>query len=460
MAGELAKKIYNMIPESLKAMLCLIPFPIRYGKEYSKTRTMLQTTQWLPRDQLLQIQLSRLKDVLVCAYSRIPFYRERFDAISFDPFAFKNLSEFKSIPLLHREEVFAHYAGLIDTRYSALNSYVGNTGGTTGQPLKLLFSAQSDAREWAFIHMQWGRVGFESWHRRVCFLGVPFRGDEAVPWKYNPMHHELQISPLHLDRDRLAGYVELVRDFKPSFFYGLPSALAVFATFLLENAITMADVKAVLCGSEGIGDEQRVLLERGFNARVYSWYGQTEKVVLAGECEHCYQYHLFPEYGYTELIDDYGNQINQPGIIGEIVGTGFINMAMPLIRYRTGDFGQYASGSCACGRQYQRLENVLGRRTTDCIISYDNEKIPFNAIDTQKGTFINVHLCQFVQKIPGTVEVYIMRNDRISQTDIPVIEKSLNAQSPGKISFSAFLVDDLIRTEAGKVKSFIQKIML
>jgi phenylacetate-CoA ligase len=459
MASELVKKIHKLIPESARALLCLLPFPIRYGKEYRKTRAMLQATQWLPRDQLLQTQLSRLKAVLVSAYNRIPFYRERFDAVAFDPFSFKDLREFTRIPLLHREEVFAHYERLTDKRYSALNSYAGNTGGTTGQPLKLLFSAQSDAREWAFMHTQWGRVGFEPGHRRVSFSGVPFRGEKAVAWKHNPMHDELQISALQLDWDQLAGYVEVLRDFAPRFFYGLPSALAVFATFLLENDITMPDVKAVLCGSEAISDEQRALLERAFKARVYSWYGQTERVVLAGECEHSRQYHLFPEYGYTELIDDYGNQVNQSGIVGEIVGTGFINMAMPLIRYRTGDYAQYAEGTCDCGRQYPRMEKVLGRRNTDYILTYDNQRIPFNAIDTQKGPFINVYLCQFVQKIPGTVELYIMRNDRIAPTDIPVIEKSLNAQSPGRISFSAFLVDDLIRTEAGKVKNFIQEIM-
>jgi phenylacetate-CoA ligase len=460
MAGEIVKKFYNIMPESVKTILCLTPFWIRHGKEYRNTRNMLKATQWFPGDQLLQIQLSRLKNVLVCAYSKVPFYRERFDAISFDPFTFNNFNDIKRIPLLNREEVFAHYPRLIDTHYSVLNSYVGNTGGTTGQPLKLLFSGQSDSREWAFMHMQWGRVGFEPGHRRVSFLGVPFRGDKSAAWKYSPMHNELQISPLELSRDQLAGYVVLVKRFKPRFFYGLPSALAVFAAFLLENDIKMTDIRAVLCGSEGMGDEQRALLERGFNARVYSWYGQTEKVVLGGECEQSYQYHLFPEYGYTELIDDDGNQINQPGIIGEIVGTGFINMAMPLIRYRTGDFGQYAGGSCACKRQYPRLEKVLGRRTADHIVTYDNERIPFNAIDTQKGAFINVQLCQFIQKNPGAVDVYVMRNDRFSQADMPVIERELNAQSPGKISFSAFLVDDLIRTDVGKVRNFIQEIRL
>jgi hypothetical protein len=94
------------------------------------------------------------------------------------------------------------------------------------------------------------------------------------------------------------------------------------------------------------------------------------------------------------------------------------------------------------------------------VVTNDNEKIPFNAIDTWKGAFINVQLCQFIQKNPGTVEVYIMRNDRLSQVDMPDIERELNAQSPGKVSFSAFLVDDLIRTEVGTIRNFIQEIRL
>ena len=61
-------------------------------------------------------------------------------------------------------------------------------------------------------------------------------------------------------------------------------------------------VRAILCGSENIYKPQRRLLKDVFKGRVYSWYGHSEQVSLAGECEKSSYYHIFPEYGITELI--------------------------------------------------------------------------------------------------------------------------------------------------------------
>ena len=44
-------------------------------------------------------------------------------------------------------------------------------------------------------------------------------------------------------------------------------------------------MRALLCGSENVREGQREYLERVFKTRFYSWYGMSEKVILAGECE-------------------------------------------------------------------------------------------------------------------------------------------------------------------------------
>ena len=47
--------------------------------------------------------------------------------------------------------------------------------------------------------------------------------------------------------------------------------------------------------------------------------------------------------------------------MGEIVITAFNREAMPLIRYRTGDYGLYKSKSCKCGTFLKTLERSKGR---------------------------------------------------------------------------------------------------
>ena len=49
------------------------------------------------------------------------------------------------------------------------------------------------------------------------------------------------------------------------------------------------------------------------------------------------------------------------GQVGEITATTFGVEAMPLIRYRTGDFAAVYREVCLCGRQTLRIGPIVGR---------------------------------------------------------------------------------------------------
>jgi len=95
---------------------------------------------------------------------------------------------------------------------------------------------------------------------------------------------------------------------------------------------------------------------------VFSHYGHSEMVVLAGFCEYEDIYHVLPQYGYAELIGSNEQLITKPGQIGEIVGTSFIMDSTPFIRYRTREFAVLTGWGCpACGLPYQVWERLEGR---------------------------------------------------------------------------------------------------
>ena len=56
-----------------------------------------------------------------------------------------------------------------------------------------------------------------------------------------------------------------------------------------------------------------------------------------------------------------GDRTCGPNEVGELVITELDNIAMPLIRYRTGDFGSIAASPCRCGRGLRVLEGIHGR---------------------------------------------------------------------------------------------------
>ena len=81
-----------------------------------------------------------------------------------------------------------------------------------------------------------------------------------------------------------------------------------------------------------------------------------------------------PEYSVVELLRPDGSPA-QPGEVAEIVGTGFGNAAMPLIRYRTGDTVLVAEDQhCACGRRMPIVETIVGR-LEDVLLTVDGRMV-------------------------------------------------------------------------------------
>jgi phenylacetate-CoA ligase len=267
------------------------------------------------------------------------------------------------------------------------------------------------------------------------------------------------ISPFQLNEEHFESIYKQILDFKPAFVHGLPSGVSILADYFLKSNKKVPNIKAILCGSENITDKQRKLIEKAFSARLFTWYGQTEKVVLGGECEHDSGYHIFPEYGYTELIDENNIAIDSPGVIGEIVGTSFVNMAQPLIRYRTGDMGIYKGSKCnLCKRNYLIIEKVVGRRNFDVLIDKACNIIPFIALDLQKKIFNKVYQWQFIQSTPGIVKVDILANEKITDADLLKLAHELDEQTDERIHFKLSVVNELRKTVSGKTKTIINEL--
>ena len=458
MRKNILKNAYNAAPERIKRLYGLVPYSYRMGQKYREMTRHLQTHQYDTKEELEAYQFSKLKDLIAYAGKTIPYYKELFRSITFDPERLDSFSRMADIPLLSKKNVFEGYGQLTNPEYTFINSYEGLTGGTTGQPLKLLLSVESHAYEEAFLHAIWHRAGYRPSIRRVSLMGAPFKeknGSKKIV-KIDYFNNQLQLSPQDLDGDSVETYIQAIEKFRPHFFHGFASAITVLAKYLKDNKKHISGIQGTLCGSEHVLPSQRKLIEEIFQSPLLAWYGQTEKVALAGECEEKTGYHLFSEYGYTELVDENGNVIHEPGKPGEIVGTGFINMAMPLIRYRTGDWGEYGDGPCKCGRNYPRLIKVKGRRDHDFLFGHQNEPIPLTALDMQGPAFHKVYQLQFEQKMPGHADLNVVSNKMITTQDIETIKNELASQVGGKMAFDVRISDHLQKTSTGKVKACIQ----
>jgi phenylacetate-CoA ligase len=270
--------------------------------------------------------------------------------------------------------------------------------------------------------------------------------------------NRLFLSSYDLNEENLPLYIEKLKKFHPHFIHTYPSAVIILAKYIIENKIQFNGLKAVLCSSEQFYNGQRQLIEKAFNARVYSWYGHTEGTTMAGECEINTDFHLYYEFGYTELIDEDGNTIKEPGLQGEIVGTSFEMTGFPVIRYRTGDFAEYSDARCQCGRNYTLIRNVRGRWLQEQIITRNNSKISLTALNMHTDIFDRVIQYQFYQKEKGKVTLRIIKDEKYTDTDEKRILKSFGEKLKTHVDINIEYVKTIPRTSRGKHKFLIQEI--
>jgi len=463
MGHKLLSKLPYSAKQGLKYIYGVIPPRFRYGKVFWDTYNFLQKSQWWSREKLEEYQMQQLEKLLKHAYKNVPYYRRIFDERGLKPKDIQDFDDLRKLPYLTKEIIRENLPDLTAQNYPMSKLQYGTTGGSTGIPLGFYHEkGVSRAKEWAFMLTQWDRVGFKMGNRCVVLRGnVVDSASKGKFWKYDPVNKNLILSSYHMTDETLPKYIGRIREFKPNFIQAYPSTITILAKFMKKSDIEpFSSVKALLCGSENLYQWQRRLLEEAFQCRVYSWYGHSEQVALAGECEKSTYYHIFPEYGIVELINKNGNPITNEDELGEIVATGFNSFSMPFIRYRTMDLAVPTNAKCECRRNYSLLKRVEGR-VQELVITKDKRIITLTALIFAQHfeAFSRVKEMQLVQEKEGEVMVKIVKNSQYSTDDEKeILSKMRRAVGSNGLDVGFSYVDHIPRTKSGKYRFLIQKL--
>jgi phenylacetate-CoA ligase len=459
------KAIYEKSPNWLKRSYATIPFRYRAGRVYHETRALIEATEFLPADRLAELQNALLVSLLRHAGAHVPYYEG-----SLRECAIKRLSDDEVLDCFHMLPLVAKATYQDDrNQFHARGGvyepvFVDNTGGSSGTPFSFVKPNSMYSRELAYMSAQWERVGYRPGDRKLTLRGRTFsQSENNRRWCYNPVYNELVLSSYHLDRETLQHSLKEVRRFRPRFIHGYPSAIVTFLRTIVENSLTIPEgIVAVLCGSEPIYDYQREFIRKTLSCRVYSWYGQSECVLLGGECEYSTDYHLFPLYGVMELVDDHGNRVTAPGIEGEIIGTSLNNLAMSFLRYRTGDRGILAPEEpCACGRSFMRLTQVTGRQQY-LVYTVDRTPIPSTALifGQHFNAFGKMYGMQLFQDEPGKLIVRVVQRPSYSETDERELHEKIESAVDGRLQVYFEYLDRLPLNSAGKTDFMVQQVRI
>lgn len=455
------KKMYHASPLWVQRLYASIPFDWRAGRIYRETRELIRTTEELSEELLFARQADMLRDMLTHCREQVPFYSSWMKKHGVNTDSDDIRTELEKLPLIAKSDIAENIDAFRAQNNGNEPVYKDNTGGSSGTPMAFYKNNSMYPKELAYMMAQWDRVGYSPRHCKITLRGRTFSGaDSDRRWMFNPIYNEIALSTYHLDADTLAASMKQARKLSPRFVHGYPSAIVTFLKVLLESGLELPQgIQAVFCGSEPLYAYQRNFISETLGCRCYSWYGQSECVILAGECECGEQYHSFPLYGLMELVDDEGQVIREPDVEGEIIGTSLHNTAMPFVRYRTGDRGIISGKPCECGRHYRRLKTVTGR-TQYYIYTADMTPVPTTAFvfGQHFSAFERLRGMQLVQDEPGKLLVRLIRGDNFTEADETEIREKMHSSVDDKLSVRFEYCEELPANKAGKVAFVIQNV--
>ncbi|MCI0746089.1 MAG: hypothetical protein L0Y58_11850 [Verrucomicrobia subdivision 3 bacterium] len=451
---------YQSLPRRVQAALgtayrCL-PESWRWGSRYREFVELAEACERWSIDAIRQYQTRQLRMVLHHAANYCPYYQAKFARAGFRPEEVREPEDLRRCPTLDKRELIDHLEEFASAEVKRPRRLYMTTGGSTGVPVGFyLQKGVSRPKEQAFLEQMWRRAGYRKGAKLVVIRGhvTTEKTDGSISF-YDATRNWLMLSSYHLTRQRMPEYLSAVEKFKPDMIHAYPSAALQMAEFLeAAGQHWRTPVRALLCGSERLTVSQKRLLERAFGCGVYHWYGHSERVVLAGEGARSELLYFVPCYGFVEF--------GPPDADGlcELIGTSFHNLAMPLIRYRTGDYVRLADPRKNGPLEFPwpAVAEVVGREQ-EFLLSSGGRRISLTALNMHDRIFDDLYAVQFYQEQPGVAEFRYVPTPNFQKTRLPEIETRIRRKLGDDFVLETREVRDVERTARGKHKWLVSRL--
>ena len=422
-----------------------------YKKVYCETEKLIKNIESWDKEKIKKWQFNELKKLINFTWENSEGYRTHWIANDFKPSDLCSLTDIHKIPFITKD-IIQNNLDLFSTKGSR-DRYKVSTGGSTGVPLSFYNSKKFRTIEDCFINSIWSQF-YPSMKRKTART-ILRGGVIAGNLKYDPLFG-LRLSSRDVTPDIVHKFILAIDEFKTPIFHVYPSSLYVVAKLMLSNGIDRPKhkFKMICFGSEPLYNFQIDTINKVFDEPRCFWYGSTEKVVLAGNCSGNDNFHIYPQYGVTEIIKT-DNKVATEGEVGEIVGTSFWGLDTPFIRYKSGDMARVGGESCeSCGRDYQLLESVEGR-IQEFVVGNNNALLSMTYINAHDDIFDSIKQFRFKQEHIGIVEfLFVRKEDKIPFLDD--ISERLKVSFGPNYTIILKEVDEILLTSSGKM-SFLEQ---
>ena len=316
----------------------------------------------IPRRQMAELQLERLRHTVSVAYENVPFYREKMNQLGIRPEHVRSLQDLKMLPLTVKNDLRDHYPfGLFAVPLQKIIRFHSSSG-TTGKPIVVGYT-KDDMDVWTDCCARVAAAAgvTDSDIGQIAFGYGMFTGGFGI-------HYGLErigTSVVPASSGNSERQLMFMQDFGTTVLVATPSYVLHLSEVMREQEVSRSDLKlrVGLFGGEGHTPEMRSLIEQRMGIIDTQNYGLTE-ICGPGVSYECLSFtgmHINEDHFFPEIIDPDTGEVLPAGEEGELVFTTLSKQAMPMIRYRTKDITRLHYEPCSCGRTSVRMELVRGR---------------------------------------------------------------------------------------------------
>ena len=316
----------------------------------------------LSRGALEKWQTEKLRETIRRVISHSSFYRDKIPK----DMSIYSLDDVARLPFTTPDELSKFGSEMVCVPASEVDRIVTlqATSGTTAPPKRVWFTEDDQELMTDYIHHG---LRVMTGPRDVFIVLMPCErpgsvGDLVAKGVERIGSRAIRVGVIPPDGSRDEEVFSIMRK------EGVSTGLATASTAARLAAKSASDTKicdnmhTILLSAQYVAERDKALIENFWDCHVYEHYGMTE-MGLGGAmaCRARAGYHPREADLLFEIIDPSTGEVLPDGAAGEIVFTTLTRQAMPLIRYRTGDFSRFLQDPCPCGSVLKRLDKVGDR---------------------------------------------------------------------------------------------------
>jgi phenylacetate-CoA ligase len=320
----------------------------------------LEPIERASRDELMRLQLERMRWSLAHAYRNVPHYRKVFDAAGVKPDDLRSLDDLAKFPTTSKADLRENYPfGMFAVPRTDV-ARVHASSGTTGRPTVVGYT-RKDIDTWATvmarsIRAAGGRAG-DIVH--VAYGYGLFTGGLGAHYGAE----KLGCTVIPMSGGQTEKQVQLILDFEPDIIMVTPSYMLAIAEEIERQGHDprSTSLEVGIFGAEPWTPAMRTAIEQRLDIDAVDIYGLSE-VIGPGVGQECVETKdgltIWEDHFYPEIIDPETGQVLPDGEKGELVFTSLTKEAMPVVRYRTRDLTRLLPPTA---RAMRRIEKITGR---------------------------------------------------------------------------------------------------